>query len=53
MKGALIKSEKGALLVSKKVNLLEIKKGTYENGKWTLIAKENENFSKEKGYVSK
>ena len=33
--------------------VLEIKEGTYENGKWTLIAKENGNLSKEKGHVSK
>ena len=42
-----------ALLVPEKGNLLEIKKGTYENGKWTLISKDNVNLSKEKGYVSK
>ena len=34
-------------------HLLKIKTGTYENGKWTLIAKENGNFSKEKEHVSK
>ena len=42
---ALIKSEKG--------HLLEIKKGTCENEKWTLIAKEHGSLWKENWYVSK
>ena len=35
-KGTLIKSEKRHFSYLTRGHLLEIKKGTYENGKWTL-----------------
>ena len=44
---------KGALIISEKGHLLEIKKSIYKNEKWTLFTNENGKLSKEKGHQSK